>query len=96
MTRGYDPFSAIPSAKAVRQRLAEVELQAKKLRALLVTAERIEAGGIDDTTKIAIPSTADIRAEMAEHYSRVRVLRSLFRIARKVEAASMSEPRNRS
>ena len=40
--REYDPLSVIPTAATVRQRLARIQEQARKLRILLRTAEQIE------------------------------------------------------
>lgn len=38
----YDPLRCIPSASVLRTTLAETEEQARRLRILLETAERIE------------------------------------------------------
>jgi hypothetical protein len=43
--KGFDAFSCIPSAQAIRQRLAELQEQARKLGILLRTAEEIEREG---------------------------------------------------
>lgn len=45
MRRSYDPLTCIPSASAVRQKLAETEELARRLRILLATAEAIAAPG---------------------------------------------------
>ena len=39
----YDPLDLVPSAKAVRKKLAETLLLAERLRVLLELAERLEA-----------------------------------------------------
>lgn len=41
-SRGFDPFSCIPSPQAIRERLEEIQEQARKLGILLRTAEEIE------------------------------------------------------
>lgn len=43
--RGFDPFGCIPTSKAIRKRLEEVQEQARRLRILLQTAEGIEQQG---------------------------------------------------
>lgn len=43
--RGFDPLGCIPSSKAIRRRLEEIQEQARRLRILLQTAESIEQHG---------------------------------------------------
>lgn len=45
MAKEYDPLSCIPSADAVRKRLAARLEEARKLEILLRTAEQIESAG---------------------------------------------------
>lgn len=40
--RGYDPYSAIPSADLLRRRLAELQEQSRRMKILLRTAEAID------------------------------------------------------
>lgn len=40
--RDFDPLALIPSAEALRRKLAEIIEQARRLRIVLRTAERIE------------------------------------------------------
>lgn len=40
--RDFDPLALIPSAEAIRRKLAEIIEQARRLKILLRTAERIE------------------------------------------------------
>lgn len=41
-SKGFDPYSCIPSAQAIRERLEEIREQARRLGILLRTAEEIE------------------------------------------------------
>lgn len=43
--REYDPLSVIPTTATIRQRLERTQEQARRLRILLRTAERIERNG---------------------------------------------------
>lgn len=56
--RTYDPLHCIPTPDAVRQRLAEVEQQADRLRILLEVAERVH---LPLTTADRIPTPTDRR-----------------------------------
>jgi hypothetical protein len=45
MRKGFDPFSCVPSSTALRERLGEIQEQARRLRVLLRTAMQIEQDG---------------------------------------------------
>jgi len=44
-SKGFDPLAVIPSPKAIRERLEEIQEQARRLGILLRTAEEIERDG---------------------------------------------------
>ena len=46
----FDPLGCIPSADAIRRRLAEIREEARRLDILLKVAEKIEQGTQDDGT----------------------------------------------
>jgi hypothetical protein len=58
-TKGFDAYSCIPSAQAIRKRLVEIQEQARKLGILLRTAEAIEREGAH--------TSADTEGQQNEH-----------------------------
>ena len=77
--REYDPLSVIPSITVIRQRLEKTNEQARRLRILLRTAERIERDGRQSaTTNAGQRPQAVERAETARGR---RVQRALAAVA---------------
>jgi hypothetical protein len=64
MVKTYDPLKCIPSADAVRKRLAETREEARRLGILLRTAEQIEQE--KEEREIVIASDVDLEGFLAD------------------------------